>query len=158
MKLYHGSNIEVTKPKLLTNQRLLDFGAGFYLTSSLQQATRWAELKTKREQKGAPIVSVFEFDTELISELKVIRFECADEKWLKFVTEHRKQISQLSDWDLIIGPVADDNTMPVLNLYFDGILNEDEAIKRLLPQNLKDQYTFKTTKALSLLTLFEIIK
>ncbi|MDP8032697.1 DUF3990 domain-containing protein [Pasteurella atlantica] len=39
MKLYHGSNIEVAEPKLLTNQRLLDFGSGFYLTSSLQQAT-----------------------------------------------------------------------------------------------------------------------
>ncbi len=160
MKLYHGSNIEIIKPKLLTNQRLLDFGAGFYLTSNLQQATRWAELKARREQKGSPIVSVFEFDTHSMTELKVIKFECANVEWLRFITEHRKNLSPLSlvKSDLIIGPVADDNTMPVLNLYFDGILNEDEAIKRLLPQNLKDQYTFKTEKALSLLNLFEIIK
>ncbi len=158
MKLYHGSNIEIIKPKLLTNQRLLDFGAGFYLTSSLQQATRWAELKARREQKGSPIVSVFEFDTRLMTELKVIKFECANVEWLRFITEHRKNMSSLVNSDLIIGPVADDNTMPVLNLYFDGILNEDEAIKRLLPQNLKDQYTFKTETTLSLLRLFEIIK
>jgi hypothetical protein len=38
MKLYHGSNMEVARPKILERLRALDFGAGFYLTSSYEQA------------------------------------------------------------------------------------------------------------------------
>lgn len=34
--------------------------------------------------------------------------------------------------------------MPVIKLYFSGIYDEDETIKRLLPQKLKDQYAFKS--------------
>lgn len=33
MILYHGSNVEVPKPRLLKVQRELDFGKGFYTTS-----------------------------------------------------------------------------------------------------------------------------
>jgi hypothetical protein len=42
--LYHGSNVEVKKPKLIASnvKRLLDFGAGFYLTSDFEQAKKWA--------------------------------------------------------------------------------------------------------------------
>lgn len=36
MILYHGSNVEVTRPRLIPSKRLLDFGAGFYLTSDLE--------------------------------------------------------------------------------------------------------------------------
>lgn len=54
--------------------------------------------------------------------------------------------------------VANDNTIPVLNLYLKGAYNEDEAIKRLMPQKLKDQYVFKTEEAVSILKLIEVIK
>ena len=55
------------------------------------------------------------------------------------------------------GPVANDQTMPVIDLYLNGMYDIDEAIKRLLPQRLKDQYVFKTTKAISLLECREVI-
>ena len=54
--------------------------------------------------------------------------------------------------DVVWGPVANDNTMPVLNLYFKGAYTEDEALRRLLPQRLRDQFAFKTDRALSCLT------
>ena len=38
MILYHGSNVEVNDPKLIPTKRLLDFGAGFYLTSDFEEA------------------------------------------------------------------------------------------------------------------------
>lgn len=47
--------------------------------------------------------------------------------------------------------------MPVIKLYFAGIYDEDETIKRLLPQKLKDQYAFKTESALKLLNFSEVI-
>ena len=54
--------------------------------------------------------------------------------------------------------MANDNTIPVLNLYLKGAYNEDEAIKRLMPQKLKDQYVFKTEEAVSILKLIEVRK
>ena len=48
--------------------------------------------------------------------------------------------------------------MPVINLYLKGDYDEEEAIKRLLPQKLKDQYTFKTEKSLAVLKLCEVIE
>ena len=62
MKLYHGSNVGVEKPKILQNNRFLDFGNGFYLTSDFEQASKWAKLITKRRKTGSPIVSVFEIE------------------------------------------------------------------------------------------------
>lgn len=47
--------------------------------------------------------------------------------------------------------------MPVIELYLDGMYDDDEAIRRLLPQKLKDQYTFKTPDAIELLTFTEVI-
>ena len=37
MFLYHVSNTKVNSPKILPNLRAIDFGAGFYLTSSKKQ-------------------------------------------------------------------------------------------------------------------------
>ena len=60
-------------------------------------------------------------------------------------------------WDIVIGPVANDTTMPVLKQYFSGIYTEEEAIRRLLPQNLKDQFAFRTQEALRALAFCEVI-
>ena len=45
MILYHGSNVFVREPRIVNSGRKLDFGAGFYTTSSLEQA---ASAKIKR--------------------------------------------------------------------------------------------------------------
>lgn len=60
--------------------------------------------------------------------------------------------------DVVIGSVANDRTMPVIKLYFSGIYDEAETIKRPLPQKLKDQYAFKSEKALKALVLSEVIE
>ena len=40
MILYHGSNIVVAQPKLIQQNRFLDFGYGFYTTTNKEQAIR----------------------------------------------------------------------------------------------------------------------
>ena len=42
MILYHGSNLKVREAKLIPSKRFLDFGMGFYLTSDVEQAKKWA--------------------------------------------------------------------------------------------------------------------
>lgn len=158
MKLYHGSNIVVEKPKILQSDRRLDFGTGFYLTSSYEQAERWALLTVKRRGEGKQTITSYDFDEETLSLLKVLHFEGATAEWLKFVANNRNVKDFTDDSDIVIGPVANDRTMPVIKLYFSGIYDEAETIKRLLPQKLKDQYAFKSEKALKALTLSEVIE
>lgn len=157
MILYHGSNIEVSKPQIIVSDRKLDFGTGFYLTSSYEQAERWANLTTLRRNQGKTTISVFEFDENCLSRLKVLSFDKSDKKWLVYVANNRLNPNISDDYDIVIGPVANDRTYPVIALYFSGIYNEEETIRRLLPQKLKDQYTFKTAKALEYLKFKEVI-
>ena len=157
MLLYHGSNIQVSNPQIIESDRRLDFGKGFYLTSSFEQASRWAELTVKRRESGNPVISVFDFDKSQLSDLKVLHFTQAQKEWLEYVTLNRKdQGIPNDDYDIVIGPVADDRTMPVISLYFAEIYDVEETLKRLMPQKLHDQYTFRTEAALKALKFLGI--
>ena len=145
MILYHGSNVVVREPRLLKIQRELDFGKGFYTTSDLEQASKWARRTALR------------LDEEKMLSLRVLRFDKPDQQWLRFVVANRKGAAPNDEWDIIHGPVANDQTMPVIDLFLDGMYDEEETIKRLLPQKLKDQYTFKSDSAIALLRFKEVI-
>ena len=151
MELYHGSNVEVESPIIKENLRALDFGAGFYLTSSRQQAERWAKTVTKRRRTGIATLNIYHFDESEMDSLKVLKFETANAEWLDFVVANRKEQLWGYTYDLVIGPVANDSTLPVIDDYMDGVYTKEEAVKRLLPQNLTDQYAFLSNKALGLL-------
>ena len=153
MILFHGSYIEVKTPMLIVRNRALDFGNGFYTTTSLKQARRWAKLVALRHQAGCPVVNSYSFDAEQISALKVLEFSNASEDWLDFVVKNRTNNSASAEhsYDLIIGPVANDTTLSVINNFIAGVYTEEEAIKRLLPQNLTDQYCFLTPQSIGML-------
>ncbi len=151
MKLYHGSNMQVPNPQILISDRNLDFGVGFYLTSSLEQAERWAVLTTERRGEGNPTITVYEFDESKLADLKLLQFEKANKKWLDFVIANREKSTVTHKWDIVIGPVANDRTMPVIRLFLAKVYTAAETLRRLLPQKLHDQYTFKTEKALQYL-------
>ena len=155
MILYHGSNVIVREPKLMPQVRALDFGRAFYLTSDFEQAAKWARTSVLRRGNGIATVSSFELDESRLATLNVLRFDAPNAEWLRFVTRNRAE--QIDDWgyDVVAGPVANDNTMPVLNLYFKGAYSEEEALKRLLPQRLSDQYAMKTEEALAGLSFKE---
>ena len=155
--LYHGSNQTVENPKILSTKRALDFGSGFYLTSSKTQAIKWAKSVTLRRGTETPLLNVFEFN-ENLQGLKVLKFDSANGEWLDFVVKNRKRIPLDETYDLIIGPVANDSTLPVINDYMDGRYTKQEAINHLLPQNLTDQYAFLSEKALSTLLFMKVVK
>lgn len=148
----------VYEPQILVSDRKLDFGSGFYLTSSLEQAERWAELTTERRGTGVPTITVYEFDETRQTGLKILKFEKANKKWLDFVVANRDNTVDDLKWDMVSGPVANDRTMPVIRLFIAKVYTAAEALRRLLPQKLHDQYTFKTKAALQLLTFREVIE
>lgn len=151
MILYRGSNVEVRRPQILKRLRALDFGAGFYTTSNREQAEKWARTITKRRLSGVPCISVFSLDEAQLVQLAVLKFDSPSDEWLDFVVANRKGLPMMNSYDLVIGPVANDATLPVIDDYMDGRYTKEEAVGRLLPQKLTDQYAFLTAKALSML-------
>jgi len=157
MILYHGSNVEVKEPILLKVQRELDFGRGFYTTSDLEQAIRWAERTAKRRGESNAFVTVYEVNEDELKNIRLLSFDSPNVEWLNLVVKNRKGEYIAGDWDVISGPVADDQTAQVIDLYLEGAYDEEEAIRRFLTQRLKDQYAFKTNEALKLLIFKEVI-
>lgn len=154
MMLYHGSNMTVEKPEIRKNLRALDFGAGFYLTTSKLQAEKWAKSVAKRRRDGEPILNIYVFDKNVLEgkKLKIMFFKRADNKWLDFVVANRREEAVVELYDIVAGPVANDTTVRVINDYMDGVCSKETAIERLLPQKLADQYAFLTELALSYIT------
>ena len=157
MILYHGSNVEVKEPILLKVQRELDFGKGFYTTSDMEQAARWAWRTAKRRGESNAFVTVYEVNEDELKNICLLSFDSPNVEWLNFVVKNRKGEYIAGNWDIISGPVADDQTAQVIDLYLEGAYDEEEAIRRFLTQRLKDQYAFKTDEALKLLIFKEVI-
>ena len=157
MILYHGSNVEVKEPILLKVQRELDFGKGFYTTSDMEQAARWAWRTAKRRGESNAFVTVYEVNEDELKNIRLLSFDSPNVEWLNLVVKNRKGEYIAENWDIISGPVADDQTAQVIDLYLEGAYDEEEAIRRFLTQRLKDHYAFKTKEALKLLIFKEVI-
>ena len=154
MELYHGSNVKVEYPQIIQSNRTLDFGPGFYTTSDMNQAIRWAKLQTMRRKIGSPCVSVYKLlEDRLEHNIKVLNFEKPNMEWLNFVAQNRKGVYTGEKYDIVIGPVANDNTMPVINDYINGSISDEIAVMMLMPQKLSNQYAFLTRKGLGCIEL-----
>ena len=149
MTIFHGSDVTVQEPKILSSSRLLDFGNGFYTTSSLEQAKRWARRVKERKNAEEQIISVFDFDISgAEKELKIIRFDSPDAEWLHFVTACRLGKVVGYEYDIVMGPVANDNVYATIQLFETGLLSEAETIIRLKIEKIFNQILFHTEKSL----------
>ena len=156
MVLYHGSNVKVDMPRLLSQTRGLDFGAGFYLTSNREQAVNFSKNVCRRTKSGTPFVSVYEFDEAVARrELEVLRFTHANEDWLDFVKQNRLKIYSGKQYDVIIGPVADDAVLPTIQAFIIGQFTAEAVLVALKSSRLFDQYCLVTEKAIALLKFVE---
>jgi len=152
MTLYHGSNVTVEKPDLALSRKNLDFGIGFYTTVSREQAINFAQKVMIRKEQENQSVSVYNFDIEASeNKLEIMRFSSPDKSWLDFVHQNRRGIYTGKQYDLVIGPVANDDVFATLIVYEQGILNVEQTLEALKIKELYSQYVFKTEKALSLL-------
>ena len=159
MILYHGSIDLVDKPEIRKGDVYLDFGVGFYTTTSYEQAERWAKIKIRRHNATVGYVSIYEFDMEAATkELSIDKFDTADAKWLEFVVNNRKGVSADDIRDMHIGPVADDNVYQSIRLFETGAYDAEYTVKKLKTEVLQDQWTLHTDKALSYLKFVEAKK
>ena len=152
MILYHGSNLTVSQPKLVVQNRFLDFGYGFYTTTNKVQAVGFADKVTKRRKEGTPTVSIYEIDEKkAFAECSVLHFDSPDEAWLDFVSDNRSGNYEGNAYDFIYGPVANDDVYTTFTLYTAGVLTKEQTIEALKVKKLYNQLVLTSEKSLSYL-------
>lgn len=156
MICYHGSDTIVENPQILKPNRPLDFGGGFYVTTNKVQAEKWAIRVAYRNNNSNKYINSYEFDIKKAKkELVVIKFESANKKWLDFICDNRKG-KNTGTYDIVIGPVADDNVYKVVVEYENGDIDKNTALKRLKTEKLCDQILFHTDKSLKYLKYINV--
>lgn len=152
MILYHGSNVVVSSPKLIQQNRFLDFGFGFYTTTNKEQAIAFADKVYKRRKKGSRIVNIYEVDEQkAFAECSVLRFDSPDEAWLDFVSDNRSGNYEGEAFDFVYGPVANDDVYTTFTLYTSGVLTKEQTLEALKIKRLYNQLVLSSEKALSYL-------
>ena len=146
MILYHGSYLEIPAPDLVHSRTNVDFGRGFYTTPLHDQAVRWCEKFKRRGKKG--IISIYNFNEEAYQTLKVLKFDSYSEEWLDFILSCRTG-NDLTDYDIVIGGVANDKVFNTVELYFDNLIDKKEAIRRLRYEKPNLQICFRSHTALT---------
>jgi len=158
MKLFHGSDVIVDFPKIIQDSRPLDFGSGFYTTSNEEQARVWASIIAFRRYASERFISVYDFDIETAkTKLKIIKFEKPDERWLDFICLNRSG-KYAGNYDIAIGPVANDKVYQVVSYYENGTYDKQEALKRLKVVELYNQVLFHTKESLRYLKFQKAIE
>ena len=162
MILYHGSNTSIDEIDLEKCRPNKDFGQGFYTTSIFDQALKMARRVAKRFG-GTPCVTSFQFDENILSssDLSIKRFITPDVNWAMFVMHNRSgEINPNSDfiynnldgrYDIVIGPVANDDLSLIFRLFERRIINLDMLIQEMKLRKLTNQYSFHTPSAISFL-------
>lgn len=154
MILYHGTNVDIENIDLSKGLRFKDFGKGFYVTPSRSTAIRMAKKKA-RLFGGAATLITYELDeTVMNSEIRIKVFpEKACVEWLEFIAANRdrKVGNTFPEYDLVVGPIADDGVVLQLTNYREGIYSSEDVARMLQDRFLDQQYCFRTKKALSYL-------
>ena len=148
MILYHGSFLEIAKPDLVHSRSNVDFGRGFYVTPLYEQAAKWCGKFKRRGKDG--VISRYGYDENRGNELKTLKFDSYSEEWLDFILSCRSG-KDSTDYDLVVGGVANDKVFNTVELFFDGLIDKTEAINRLRYEKPNLQICFRTERALSLL-------
>ena len=112
---------------------------------------------------GSPVVNIFEIqdDFRKIESLKIKDFGLeTTEEWAKFVMNNRNRtFTNLKDtlcnkdnkYDIVIGPVVDDNMALLFRQYENEIIDFETLLKGMIYKKTSSQYSFHTEKSIKLL-------
>jgi hypothetical protein len=165
LTLYHASSEVIEHPDLEFCRKRNDFGQGFYLTTSREQADRFIQTAIRKKSQSLSFGYVNEYVIQGFDGIKTLEFISADERWLRCICAYRRSDIAPEDtanwdaYDAIIGKVANDDTMTTLTIYLlggYGVYGSPEAIatavSQLKPQRLHDQICLKSQAAIDRLT------
>lgn len=162
MRLYHGSNIVIDSINLAMCRPYKDFGQGFYLTDIEEQAEKMAT-RVSKIYGGFPVVNIYEIDDDFreLSDLRIKDFGVhTTEEWAKFIMNNRNRTftdeksllcNRDNKYDIVIGPVADDNMALLFRQYENEIIDFSTLLKGMIYRKTSSQYSFHTEKSIKLL-------
>ena len=111
MKLYHGTNTHFEEIDLSKSNTNKDFGKGFYLSDSREQAMEMAAFKVSF-LGGEIIINEYDIPDNILQsgELNIKIFKEYSEEWAKFVFENRDNSTDVPshNYDIVYGPIAND--------------------------------------------------
>jgi hypothetical protein len=171
--LYHGSISDFDEIDVKLGKPYKDYGRGFYCSETKSQAVGIAIRNynienSKEKMQGIQNTEIqkwlytYEFPRSETSNLSVKVFEKADRSWLRFVSENRRSAESIHNFDIVIGPTANDRTNASIQLYFAGGYGKvgtdramDILLEVLMPENLPEQTFFATARAAEYLMLIK---
>ena len=121
------------------------------------------ETVTARIYGGEPVLNIYEIYDSFLdsSSLRIKNFgEETTEDWARFVMNNRNRgFENYSDplcnfdskYDIVIGPVADDNMAMLFRQYEEEVIDFDTLLKGMIYIKTSSQYSFHTPAAISLL-------
>lgn len=131
IEIYHAATEPIPNPQCAFGRKNLDFGPGFYLTDVYDQAVMWAKRRAAERQLPA-ILNVYLLDRETVfKEARTKIFDHYDKDWLNFIVACRKGEPAWEKYDYIEGGVANDRVIDTVNLFINGLISEEGAIRRL---------------------------
>jgi len=165
MIVFHGSNIAIEHIDLDLCKPYKDFGKGFYTTELERQAVNMAK-RTVKQFGGKPYVTQFTVDDAEFQNCVLIKkiFTAPTNEWALFVINNRNRnyddiaganCNLDNKYDIVIGPVANDDLRFLFDLFEDKILTINELSKRLEYKKLTSQISFHSVKAVRLLNKIE---
>lgn len=140
--VYHGSYTEIKNPMTNVGRKNIDFGQGFYLTNIKEQAEAWSKIIATRKGKNIkPVVNVYNFDYFRTKNIgyRFNEFETYNIEWLKFVVDCRNGKDVFSDYDIVIGGVANDKVIDTVEDYEKGIITAEQALGQLRYKDVNHQ-------------------
>ena len=166
MTVYHGSNIEIDVIRLEKSMPYKDFGKGFYTSPVQEHAWRMAVRTARINKKGSPCVTAFSFNDVFFNDtaLKIKQFANPDQEWARFVINNRnRQFMEThshecnldAKYDIVTGPVANDDIVALMDVFLAGLISDDVLAKELSFRELSNQLSFHTEKAVSCLQKIE---
>lgn len=160
MKLYHGSEVIVSKPQLRLGKLNNDFGRGFYCMQDIEKAKEWACKNNK-----AGIVNIYELSTSKLKVLDLTKDEYNVLNWISILLKNRtfnidnpialrakefliKNYSiDTNDFDVVIGWRADDSYFSYAQSFIENSLSLESLTKAMELGNLGKQIVLVSDKA-----------
>ncbi|MDR3295591.1 MAG: DUF3990 domain-containing protein [Clostridiales Family XIII bacterium] len=162
--IYHTSYALIEQIDLGRCKKTNDFGRGFYLTTSKDQALRFVNAALRKGGGDLQSGYILSYTFAQADGLNVCEFRNTDAEWLHCVCGHRRGVERITAlWescDVLAGKVANDDTNATITFYLNGAYGEigskdavAAALRQLRPEVLEDQICLKTQSAVDCLKL-----
>ena len=83
-----------------------------------------------------------------------MKFDSYSEEWLDFILTCCRG-KDISDYDIVLGGVANDKVFNTVELYFENLIDKSEAISRLRYEKPNLQICFRTEIAIDKYLIFK---